>query len=367
MAYFPGAPQVCKSYGYFFYKTVAAIIDTWVCNFGSSHHRMELSPMSNSLSQNPNDAMNLSASMLASTAETALRQLGVPQVLAEYWAGCAQRQIGFTPSDPVFTDNLALALTKFGGDPDLSSHDLWPFAAAYSKKPGAVDAKPRPLDFLCQINLEDVTWVSTEEFPVPKKGLLSVFYDSEEQPWGYDPKQASGARLIYTPPGAVLRKIPAASYGFSEPRPVCAVRSQPQISLPDYLWLSAMLDQHGNDQADELSGLLEEFYDEDEGIHDVNSKGHCFGGYPVHIQNEMRDECQLASNGIYCGEPNNFQTPQALALIDTAHIWEILLQLNSEDKLGWQWGDSGQLYWWARKADIAAGELTKGWTVLQCY
>jgi uncharacterized protein YwqG len=299
--------------------------------------------------------------------EIRLVDLGVPKPLARFWANYTRRQVQFMLNEAQVEDNTPVANTKFGGSPDLPGLAHWPVSSPYPAKGRNKSVDARPLEFLCQINMADVVWAQSEDLPIPKTGLLSVFYDNEEQPWGYDPAQASGARMIYTPLGSSLQRIDGQSFGFASNKPVCTVTTKNTRSLPDYTGLHTLIERDGGAQGEALSDLLEEFYDEDEAIHDINSWSHSFGGWPVHIQSEfMQEECQLASNGIECGEPEAYKTDKAKALLPGAIDWRTVLQLDCEDQLEWHWGSSGRLYWWARQADIAVGGFEKSWTVLQC-
>ncbi len=59
----------------------------------------------------------------------------------------------------------------------------------------------------------------------------------------------------------------------------------------------------------------------------------------------MKLECQLASNGLYCGDGDAYGSPQGRALADGAEDWRLLLQIDSdEDGPGWMWGDLGRIY-----------------------
>jgi uncharacterized protein YwqG len=45
----------------------------------------------------------------------------------------------------------------------------------------------------------------------------------------------------------------------------------------------------------------------------------------------------------------------------------LLLQIDSDDAIGWTWGDAGRLYFWIRKQDLAARRFDRVWTILQCH
>ncbi len=82
----------------------------------------------------------------------------------------------------------------------------------------------------------------------------------------------------------------------------------------------------------------------------------------------MRSECQLVASGIYVGKPEAFQGERTQELLRVAPSeWRLLLQLDTdEDGPGWMWGDSGRIYYWIRRGDLAAGAFDRTWLVLQC-
>jgi len=95
---------------------------------------------------------------------------------------------------------------------------------------------------------------------------------------------------------------------------------------------------------------------------------HQIGGFPSPVQGDtMELECQLASNGIYAGEPDAYTTPRAKALEAGARDWRLLFQVDSDDDLKVMWGDAGIIYFWIREEDARAGRFDKAWLVLQCH
>ncbi len=89
-------------------------------------------------------------------------------------------------------------------------------------------------------------------------------------------------------------------------------------------------------------------------------------GYPDPIQGEMSLECQLASNGLYCGDASGYQDPRRAALEAGARDWRLLLQVDSEDDAGMMWGDVGRLYYWIRRQDLKKAEFGNTWVILEC-
>ena len=262
-------------------------------------------------------------------------------------------------------DGIA-GVTRFGGLPDLAPDFQHPIRTAYTYDR---DSKSRhndsvwiskPLSFLAQFNLEDLTKIGTD-LPLPDKGILQFFYDVENQPWGFDPKDQ---------PGFLVRWIEDTS------KIVCAqqndqrsysVELQPGDCLPGYEWVRNKLISDGSYSIEELDKNFN-LLDAGDLLYDLSDIGHCIGGWPDIIQNPMELECQLASNGLYLGSEDGYRSEKAEQLKSGADDWRLLLQLEScEDILNWIWGDVGTLYFWCREQDIAAKRFDRVWTVLQCF
>jgi uncharacterized protein YwqG len=90
-------------------------------------------------------------------------------------------------------------------------------------------------------------------------------------------------------------------------------------------------------------------------------------GYANNIQSEMELECQLVTNGLYCGAPSGYNDPKSKELEKDANDWLLLLQVDSEDKkTGMMWGDVDRLYFWIKKEDLKNKNFDKAWMILQC-
>ncbi|MDJ0915772.1 MAG: DUF1963 domain-containing protein, partial [Desulfobacterales bacterium] len=94
---------------------------------------------------------------------------------------------------------------------------------------------------------------------------------------------------------------------------------------------------------------------------------HQMGGYPYPMQgDQMELECQLVTNGLYCGDASGYQDPRAKELQKGVADWQLLFQMDSDDDLNLMWGDAGLIYFWIRKQDAMAKSFEKTWLVLQC-
>lgn len=77
-------------------------------------------------------------------------------------------------------------------------------------------------------------------------------------------------------------------------------------------------------------------------------------------------ECQLVTNGLYCGDETGYNNERRKALESDAVNWRILLQIDSNEEIGMYWGDLGRIYFWIREDDLRNKEFDNVWTILQC-
>ena len=94
---------------------------------------------------------------------------------------------------------------------------------------------------------------------------------------------------------------------------------------------------------------------------------HRISGWPTPVQGDMQTECALVAAGHYCGSGQSYQDPALQSVRDSAGDWLLLLQLGTDEKLGMNWGDDGQLYIWIRREDLRARRFDQARLVLQCH
>lgn len=241
-------------------------------------------------------------------------------------------------------ENLPIAASKFGGLPDLPPNTPWPG-----------DGKV-PLSFIGQINLADISMPSA----LPKHGLLSFFYDSDQRAWGFDPKDKSSFRVLFFPSSTGLhraagleRKATTLSY-----KPL-QLTFLPFISIP-YPRANVMQELLLDLEDEEVYSKFFEGYYRSGPVHQLL-------GWPNVIQNEMELKCQLVTNGLYLGDLSGYKDPRRKELEQGAQDWILLLQVDSDDDATMTWGDVGMLYFWIRRQDLQHGEFANAWCILQCY
>jgi uncharacterized protein YwqG len=218
-----------------------------------------------------------------------------------------------------------------------------------------------PLAFLGQFSLREVCAIA----PLPgwpREGILAFFYDAS-QIWGYDPLDRGHCRVLFYPEEERLTPAEFPTTPSTDAHlPRRSLEFRCEWTLPTYLELN-----NGDLvvwKMDEYSDLLARLSSDGEA---EGGRFHRVGGYPQEIQGDMRLECQLVTNGLYCGDQSGYQDPRRAELEKGASDWQLLAQFDSDEaQLGWMWGDVGRVYFWARRQEIEAGDFTNCWAILQC-
>jgi len=238
--------------------------------------------------------------------------------------------------------------SRIGGVPDVPPGFIWPCWLPTKQ--------PAPLGFIAQIDLADLPHVETS---LPISGWLYFFYDRLLEPWGYHPADRVCWRVAFVDcPRSNLKpaELPK-DLDTKHVANACAVEATVELTLPEHL-------EHV-----EFGSPLEEAYTRLRG-QVMEGKGrthHRLLGHPQPIQNTMELECQLASNGVYCGDLKGYQSARAKALEVGATDWRLLLQIDTDEKgPGWMWGDMGRIYYWIKRQDLATRRFEDVWLILQC-
>ncbi|MEP5935588.1 MAG: YwqG family protein [Winogradskyella arenosi] len=232
--------------------------------------------------------------------------------------------------------------SKIGGKPSLPKDYDWPKTS-----------KQKSMSFIAQLNITDIK-KHDEENLFPSDGIISFFYCADQQAWGFDPKDKNSFKVIYFNSSQELQKADfptdLESESIFKPNVIKFTKS---LSIPTW-------------DDDSIIGLIE---DEDSDNYFEVSHGaeNQILGYANNIQNTMELECQLVTNGLYCGDPSGYNDPRRKELESGQKDWVLLLQVGSEDEdTGMMWGDLGRIYFWIKKQDLKEKNFDNSWCILQC-
>ncbi len=247
-----------------------------------------------------------------------------------------------TPGDET---SIPVGASKLGGVPDLPAGVNWP------------EWQGLPQSFIAQIRLADAQPYDTNH-QLPPQGMFWFFYDAQQQTYGADPTDKGGWRVLFTNTDKPsLQRTPApTSLPATSQFHACTLTfaneitlsQQPQMEIPHFDWTT--------DEQQKYENLLSTFPTpaDHAAIH------HRLLGNPDTLQDDMRIQCQLTSNGV-----TDINDPRASALEKGVKYWQLLLQIDSDEHAGMNWENSGMLYYWIREADLKAQQFDATWLVLQ--
>jgi uncharacterized protein YwqG len=263
---------------------------------------------------------------------------------------------------PTPLHQLPLGASRFGGVPDLPPDFRWPLwkSSTFIRARGESHAhtvEDSPLHFLAQFRLEDLPVIS-EMVGGTREGWLCVFSDVEDQPWGIDPLDRLGWRVIHFEgnDNSLIRAETVPRPDWFPPNP-CALSFEPCLTLPC------------EPPPIEMSDDNYEAYSELETRVCIGESDripvHRMFGHAQEIQNSMEE--MLIADDPFGDDPSARAEP-LLRLGDPGDLgWVLLLQIDSdESNLGWMWGDVGRMYFWIRRGDLRKGRFDKIWLFLQC-
>lgn len=249
----------------------------------------------------------------------------------------------------IFTESksdseIRIGQSKFGGLPDLPKNVDW-----FKEDNG------KSLSFIAQINCSE--FKDLEQYiKLPDNGIIYFFYSAEQEAWGFDIKDKDKFKVYYsTSTDNLVRKEAPSDLEKYSIYKSCILNYKNSVSLPS--WESDLVRNRLNDR--ELDNYIEIT---------SNEKMNKMFGYADNVQGEMELECQLVTNGLYCGDTTGYNDPRRPELEKGIGDWNLLLQIDSEeDKTGMMWGDAGRLYFWIKEQDLKNLDFDKSWFVLQCY
>lgn len=259
-------------------------------------------------------------------------------------------RIHATPSS---RDKIALGKSKIGGLPEFGPSEAWP------------TGPNGPLNFIAQFDCAELGRFEAASV-LPKAGLLSFFYDAEDQKWGYEPSDRGRWQMIYQLPGTQLRRAvrgdaPETTEVFRSNEldytEFLSFPHQANFAEPDGIeyWDSQTA---GFEVRPEEMPLLKSLYD----AIDAPEPQHQLFGYPCVLQDDMELECQLVSHGISCGAAHPPEAVQRFG--EGARDWRLVLQVDSS--LDMLWGDTGLIYYWMTTDGLHARDYASAWLILQC-
>lgn len=244
--------------------------------------------------------------------------------------------------------------SKFGGAADLPREFTWP------------EGIKQPMAFLAQIDLAAASGFDRSGL-LPREGLLSFFY-AYDQGLDESPTAARGFHIEHTHAGVALerRQTPAGTmskYVRETEHPSCPVVHRSIMSVPSLAELTSR--NAGELMAeDEIRDACELIWGPQG---DATTSLHQLLGHTYPVQNsDILIEASVASQPPYRGLSESYAAELAQAARREAGDWMLLLQLDTDDRTSWMWGDMGMVYFVIRREDLARLDYSRAWCVTQC-
>ena len=248
-------------------------------------------------------------------------------------------------ASPVAESTLQMGASKLGGTPDLPIGVSWP------------ELKGMPQSFIAQLRLADVYPYDTEH-KLTRSGMLWFFYDARQETYGADPADQGGWFVFYLngdQPALQRTAAPPTLSKESRFQPCVlsfaseiTLSQQPKLEIPYFDWTV--------DEQKKYEDLLATF----PSTADHATMNNRLQGNPDTIQDDMRLQCQLVSHGV-----TDTNDPRAAELSKGALEWQLLLQVDSDEQAGMEWGNSGMLYYWIQAADLQVQHFDTIWLIMQ--
>ena len=245
--------------------------------------------------------------------------------------------------------------SKIGGKPYLPKDFIWPYYQGL------------PLSFLAQINLEEVSSLDKDKL-LPDKGILYFFYELETQEWGYSPQDKGCAKVFYfeNTTNFTLINFPEDMEDYYK-IPEFKVNFKSNISLPSYENFYLFLKEHDTFKEQDISfsdfiPLYDELFIPDNNYTKLL-------GYPEVIQNPMEEECEAVIRGFDMGGIESYPKKYQKEIRSASKDWILLFQMDTVETSDYElmFGDSGHIYFWIKKEDLANKNFENIWLILQCY
>ena len=259
-------------------------------------------------------------------------------------AGLAEQSLLLVPR--AGSAEIPIGESRIGGLPDLPEDAAWP------------SPHGRPLAFVAQFDLSEVSRYLPGS-GLPEQGMLYFFYDAQDEPWGYRPPDRDGFRVLYRSERAerLRRSKPPPRLG--PPYGVQLLSMRSERSYPDWFSPSIGRLELGAREREEYQGFLHGL------VASRPATYHRLLGHPAAIGGDPQTDCHLASSGIDLSETIDDEDPRIAELSKGSEEWRFLLQLDSHPKSNMAWGDSGRVYFFIRRADLAKRNFDSSWMVVQ--
>lgn len=245
------------------------------------------------------------------------------------------------------TDYTKTGQSRVGGNPDLPPQFSWPLTTDGT-----------PMTFLVQLNMCDVAKNDTNAL-LPKTGMLSFFLGIDEPAYNIE------HRVIWfdeTELLTVVHRESPSETALGTTYVGYELKARPSLEPPNYAYIDNGQIESDKVNFDDYEDLLYEIRgEEDDDIIQLF-------GYPIGQHDDAEYEAALM---LLTCEEDEYNVDKTLEKL-TAHFGGdeekvkqevtdmlMLLELETDDDVGFCWWDAGVLHFFIRKEDLVAGRFDR--------
>ncbi len=238
----------------------------------------------------------------------------------------------------------SIGISHFGGSPDLPPDFQWP------------QWQGVPQSFIAQIRLDEVAGFTPARM-LPPEGLLSFFYDANQETYGDQPSDQGGWSVFFFANLPVLK--PAAfPEGLPDPARFASldVRFVAEWTLPES---PQQVDPEIN-WSDQTTRQYEQMLAQYRSEVGIAPPYHRMFGYPDQLQDDMQFQSEQMIEKLH----GSTAVPGANPALKK-RAWQLVLQVDLDARTGMRWGSYGMIYYWLRLEDILEKQFSSAWLALQ--
>jgi uncharacterized protein YwqG len=245
---------------------------------------------------------------------------------------------------PVDEGSLPIGVSKVGGLPDLPPDLVWP------------EFRRLPQSFIAQIRLAEVKPYDVEG-ALPPTGMLWFFYDAKQEAYGDEPQDCGAWQVLFREGDLVnLQRTPAPAKLPDEGCfKACSVRFASEVTLSQVPRLEIANYDWSDEELEKYEDLVAQLTPPDQ-----RAFCHRLLGNPDLVQDDMRLQCQLVSHGV-----TDADDLAARELKEGTMDWRLLLQVDTDERIGMRWSSAGMLYYWITSTNLQARHFATAWLVMQ--
>jgi Domain of unknown function (DUF1963) len=215
-----------------------------------------------------------------------------------------------------------------------------------------------PLTYLGQIAMDELPRIGGKT-NLPRTGILYFFYDLINYPQGWLHSSKGGWRSIYLDVDCDEIETFNDYEAPEEISPHCSLTFEVGYFLCEPEYKPVELEQMSDPDFVRVCRELRESFPFLSGA-DFYKDRHKLLGFPEPLQDfDMARTCHRVSQGLDAWG-------YAEGIEEGVNDWQLLAQIDCDEKLDWEFGDMGRLFFWIKQQDLEQQDFSNVWFQFEC-